>query len=81
MSYFKSPNASFDGINTKQSTNIYFQSRRSPVLSHYGMVASSQPLVSQIGQSILKQNGNAVDGTIMHYSYRTIITHTKTTIH
>ncbi len=34
---------------------------RSPVLSRYGMVASSQPLASQIGQSILKQGGNSAD--------------------
>eukprot|EP01084_Bolivina_argentea_P063222 115474_1 len=64
MSYFQTTNAPFDGINTAQSKEIYFHSRRSPILSKYGMVASSQPLVSQIGQSILKQNGNAVDACI-----------------
>ncbi|ETN97827.1 hypothetical protein RFI_39699, partial [Reticulomyxa filosa] len=44
--------------------SIYFQSRRSPVLSRYGMVASSQHLVSQVGQQILKSGGNAVDACV-----------------
>ncbi|ETO08802.1 gamma-glutamyltransferase [Reticulomyxa filosa] len=48
----------------RKKMSIYFQSRRSPVLSRYGMVASSQHLVSQVGQQILKSGGNAVDACV-----------------
>lgn len=41
----------------------YFPTR-SPVLSAYGAVASSQPLASQIGLSILEQGGNACDACV-----------------
>lgn len=37
---------------------------RSPVYGRHGMVASSQPLASEIGLRVLKQGGNAVDAAI-----------------
>eukprot|EP01084_Bolivina_argentea_P226879 383172_1 len=53
----------FEGC-TSSFSEPFFKSRRSPVLSRYGMVCSSQPLVSQIGQSILKDGGNAIDASV-----------------
>lgn len=41
-----------------------FNSRRSPVLSRNGMVASSQPLATMAGVKILTQGGNAADAAI-----------------
>ena len=41
-----------------------FDSYRSPILAQRGMVASSQPLASQAGLSILMQGGNAADAAV-----------------
>lgn len=41
-----------------------FLSRRSAVMSSRGMVASSQPLATQAGVSMLLQGGNAIDAAI-----------------
>jgi gamma-glutamyltranspeptidase / glutathione hydrolase len=41
-----------------------FHSRRAPTYAPHGLVASSQPLVAQVGLQILKEGGNAVDAAI-----------------
>src|SRR5258708_17514215 len=41
-----------------------FRSQRSPILARRGMVASSQPLATQAGLSILMQGGNAADAAV-----------------
>jgi len=43
---------------------MLFNSRRSPILSTRGMVASSQPLATQAGIEILRQGGNAADAAV-----------------
>src|ERR1043166_8014646 len=37
---------------------------RSMVITRYGIVATEQPLASQIGATILSQGGNAVDAAV-----------------
>jgi gamma-glutamyltranspeptidase/glutathione hydrolase len=54
----QSPAIAFDRI-----TGEVFASR-SEVISIQGMVASSQPLATQVGLDILKQGGNAIDAAI-----------------
>ena len=41
-----------------------FHSSRAPTYARHGMVASSQPLATQIGLQTLKEGGNAVDAAI-----------------
>jgi gamma-glutamyltranspeptidase/glutathione hydrolase len=44
--------------------NFIFNSRRSPVFSKNGMVATSQPLAAQAGLQILSIGGNAADAAV-----------------
>jgi gamma-glutamyltranspeptidase/glutathione hydrolase len=44
--------------------SLPFQSRRSPVYATGGMVATSQPLASQAGATVLQRGGNAADAAI-----------------
>ena len=43
---------------------LSFQSNRSPVLGRRGMVASSQPLATEVGLRILGEGGNAADAAV-----------------
>ena len=43
---------------------MLFNSRRSPVLSRRGMVATSQPLAAMAGLQMLMKGGNAVDAAV-----------------
>ena len=45
-------------------TNIEFNSRRSPVYSRRGIVATSQPLATAAGIEVLAMGGNAADGAV-----------------
>ena len=43
---------------------VSFESRRSPVLSRRGIVATSQPLAAQAGLGVLQVGGNAADAAV-----------------
>ena len=43
---------------------LRFISRRSSVVSLHGAVASSQPLATEVGVTILKAGGNAADAAV-----------------
>ena len=44
--------------------SLPFTARRSPVFALHGVAASSQPLASEVGLSVLKQGGNAADAAV-----------------
>ncbi|MAT98721.1 MAG: gamma-glutamyltransferase [Anaerolineaceae bacterium] len=44
--------------------SFQFPSRRSNIVAHNGLVATSQPLAAQAGLNVLKAGGNAIDAAI-----------------
>ena len=60
--FLEAPKVEFNG--KREWNEIFFQSRRSPVLSKYGIATSSQNIASNIGALILKKGGNAVDSCV-----------------
>ncbi|MYF21377.1 MAG: gamma-glutamyltransferase family protein [Chloroflexi bacterium] len=57
-----------------------FESRRSPVLSRKGIVASSQPLASLAGLRILRLGGNAADAAVAAAAALAVVEPTSTGI-
>lgn len=59
---------------------IPFASRRSVVHSTYGIVACTQPLAAQAGQTILRSGGNAADAAVAVAAALNVTEHASTGI-
>jgi gamma-glutamyltranspeptidase/glutathione hydrolase len=57
-----------------------FPGRRSNVIAHQGMVATSQPLAAQAGLAILQQGGNAIDAAVATVATLCVVEPTSTGI-
>src|SRR5918992_796498 len=51
-------------VREQEQRDMFFDSRRSPVLAKNGMVATSQPLATMAGLQIMMQGGNTVDAAV-----------------
>lgn len=57
-----------------------FPGRRSNIIAHQGMVATSQPLAAQAGLEVLQQGGNAVDAAVATVATLCVVEPTSTGI-
>ena len=48
----------------REDEGFQFDTKRSPVIGHRGVVATSQPLAANAGLDILKKGGNAIDAAV-----------------